>query len=108
MDFSWRKFSALAFIFLIFLTDVSARKKKTSENSDESSSESFQAVKIAVPERKEFSYFEGISPEILADVEKGSPESLRSAIAQLKRNRENMTEAEQVLHYIAVSIMQMC
>ncbi|MBQ7538518.1 MAG: hypothetical protein IJT42_06105 [Treponema sp.] len=66
------------------------------------------AVKLSLPVRREVSYFDGISPQILSDVEIGSPESLRSAISQLNRNRENMSESERVLHYVAVSIMQMC
>lgn len=108
MGFSWRKFSAFACIFLI-LAPVSAKKKKNSDDSKNSSAtEHAQSVKIAVPERKNLSYFDSIDGAILSNVEKGSPDSLRFAISQLKRNKENMTEAEQVLHYIAVSIMQMC
>lgn len=66
------------------------------------------AVKLTLPERRETAYFSGINPEILSMVEKGSPESLRSALSGLRRSQEEMSESEQVLHYIAVSIMQMC
>ncbi|WP_294428163.1 tetratricopeptide repeat protein [uncultured Treponema sp.] len=66
------------------------------------------ASKLAMPERRTYSYFNSIEREILANVEKGSPDSLRSAISQLKRNKDEMSENEKVLHYIAVSIMQMC
>ncbi|MBQ9624178.1 MAG: tetratricopeptide repeat protein [Treponema sp.] len=94
MQKSWRKFSAFACIFLFSLSNSPA--------------DSSGAVKLAVPERKAVSYFDGIEADVLSDVEKGSPESLRNAISKLKRNKNSMAENEQVLHYIAVSIMQLC
>ena len=107
----WRFFSAFACIFLIFLNDASAKKKKPKpqpENEPAFVSDESQAVSISVPERKKLSYFSGIDKEIIDNVEKGSPESLRTAISLLKRGKDSMTENEQVLHYIAVSIMQTC
>lgn len=117
----WRKFSAFFCIFLIFLTTVSARKKnpKNSEPEKEPAPAvsgpsvptvpiEAKGVKISVPNRSEQGYFDFVNPEILSNVEKGSPESLANAISFLKRNQENLTEAEQVIHYIAVSIMQIC
>lgn len=103
-----RRCSAFAFIFLLSLLPASAKKKKTEQATPSYSSDKSQAVRISVPERRTVSYFDGIEPEIIANVEKGSPESLRSAIMFLKRGRETLSENEQVLHYIAVSIMQMC
>lgn len=111
MSLIWRKFFAFACLFLIFLSFTFAKKKKAKEVVPEpaatEASESL-ATKITVPERRKLSYFSDIDGEIIANVEKGSPESLRTAINHLKRSRENMTESEQVLHYIAVSIMQLC
>ena len=106
----WRKSFACVSVFLIFLSSASAKKKKAKEPEPEPAYEASasEAVKIAIPEKKPASYFDSIAPDVRANVEKGSPESLRSAITYLKRNRENMTEVERVLHYIAVSIMQMC
>lgn len=104
MKKSWRKFPAFACICLLFLFFATvfapAEEAFVAKPSD--------AVKLSLPVRREVSYFDGISPQILSDVEIGSPESLRSAISQLNRNRENMSESERVLHYVAVSIMQMC
>lgn len=104
----WRKFSAFLCIFLISLSALSAKKKKDSAQTQHYSSSEAESVKIAVPERKNLSYFDGIDSLVISNIEKGTPESLRFAISLLKRNKENMSEAEQVLHYVAVSIMQMC
>ena len=100
MKNSWRKFSAFACIFLLFLANAFSEDAFVANPSD--------AVRLSLPERREFSYFDGIDTQVLSDVEIGSPESLRSAISKLNRNKEGMSEAEKVLHYIAVSIMQMC
>ena len=111
MGEAWRKFCACVCIFLIFLTAAFAAKKKKAEvpaPSDSYAASDSGAVKLAVPERKNLSYFSDIDPETLAAVEKGSPESLRLAISQLKRKRDAMSESEKVLHFIAVSIMQIC
>lgn len=111
MKQSWRKFSAFVGIFFIVLTVVFPRKKKPQASDSEALpfvSDESQAVSLSVPERKSHSYFSGIEKEILDNVEKGSPESLRTAISMLKRGKDSMTESEQVLHYIAVSIMQLC
>mgnify|MGYP002626996963 FL=1 len=109
MCWLWRKFFAFICIFFILLSSISAKKaKKSDSNQASSAADSSQPVKISVPERKNLSYFGEIDSVILSYVENGSPENLRLAISLLKRNKENMTEQEQVLHYIAVSIMQMC
>ncbi len=88
----------------------SAKKKGADSSSQEQAyvANPSDAVKLSLPARRDTSYFGSIDPQILADVEKGSPESLLSAIAQLERKKDSMTESEKVLHFIAVSIMQMC
>lgn len=111
MKQSWRKISAFACISLILLTPASAKKKKPKVQSVEEVpfvSDDSQAVSLSVPERRNASYFSGIDREIIENVEKGSPESLRAAISLLNRGKDTVPENEQVLHYIAVSIMQMC
>ncbi|MCR4822190.1 MAG: tetratricopeptide repeat protein [Treponema sp.] len=97
----------MAYIFITFLTPLLA---KSASGNDDSLyvADSADAVKINLPERKDFSYFDSISTEIMINVEIGSPESLRNAIGQLERGREVMTENEAVLHFIALSIMQIC
>ncbi|MCR5401200.1 MAG: hypothetical protein K6E78_06345 [Treponema sp.] len=110
----WRKLLAFTCILTVFLSPISAKKKKKAEkntvtqNQEISEINTSEAVKIPLPEKKSLSYFSGIEPEILSDVEKGSPESLLNAILHLRRKGESMTENEKVLHFIAVSIMQMC
>lgn len=104
---SWRRLSALVCIFFISLSGGAAAKKKKSEP-EPSGQKSAPATKIALPERRSVSYFDGIDGVIIRNVEKGTPDSLRLAVTQLKRGKETMSESEQVLHYIAVSIMQMC
>ncbi|MBQ4378483.1 MAG: hypothetical protein II821_04730 [Treponema sp.] len=89
MRFSRRIVSAFVLIFFIILDFCYGQK-------------------ISVPEKKEVPYFYGIDAVTLENVVKGSPDSLRNAITVLKRKGDNMTESEQVLHYIAVSIMQLC
>ncbi|MBP3773499.1 MAG: tetratricopeptide repeat protein [Treponema sp.] len=70
--------------------------------------QSSEAVKIAVPVRHENTYFSSVDQESLAAVEKGSPDSLKFAITRLKRGKDFENENSRVLHYIAVSIMQLC
>lgn len=110
MHRAWRNFSAFVCIFLISLTGASAKKKSKTEASTESGyvANSSDAMKIALPGQHAVSYFRDVDPSVLSAVEKGSPDSLRSAILSLKRKRDGMSESEQVLHYIAVSIMQIC
>ena len=61
------------------------------------------AVSIAVPERVARSYFGFVAPQILANVEIGSPDSLKTAVTQLRNPRD---EAEQVLLFVAASVLQ--
>ncbi|WP_407426521.1 tetratricopeptide repeat protein [Treponema sp.] len=90
-----RKLSAFFCIFFIFLNSLSFAQEVT-------------GTKIALPQRRVTEYFSDIDKDILLLVEKGSPESLKNAVTYLKRNRDAMKENEKILHYIAVSIMQMC
>ena len=107
---SWRKFSACVFFSIFIFSSAAAKKKKLEIQPpafDVDAGSSVFGTKIALPEKREVSYFVDISADIRDAVERGSPETLRNAITYLKRNRD-MTESERVLHYIAVSIMQMC
>ena len=95
---------------MVFLPAFSARKKTADSSSDGQAfvASPSDAVKLSLPARRDTAYFAGIDPQLLSDVEKGSPESLRSAISQLERKKDSMSESEKVLHFVAVSIMQMC
>ena len=61
------------------------------------------AVSIALPERVNRSYFGTVSPQILENVEIGSPDSLKTAINQLKNQSG---ETEKVLLYVTTSVLQ--
>lgn len=108
MNKSWRNFSAFVCILMVFLPAFSAKKKADSSDGQTFVANPSDAVKLSLPARRETSYFSSIDPQILSDVEKGSPESLRTAISQLERKKDSMIESEKVLHFVAVSIMQMC
>lgn len=61
------------------------------------------AVSIAMPDRINRSYFGTVSPQILENVEIGSPDSLKTAISQLKNQSG---ETEKVLLYVTTSVLQ--
>ncbi len=65
-----------------------------------------EAVSIAVPERKNRSYFAAIPEQVLANVEIGSPDTLKTAINQLKKSSDTITEPEKVLLSVAVQVLQ--
>lgn len=64
-----------------------------------------QSVAIKVPEHKAPSYFSGISNSVLAQVENGSPSSLRSAANSLRKAALEYSENEKVLLNVASEIM---
>jgi len=102
---SWRKFSAFACVFLIFLTVASAKKKKSKSSDTEEplyTADELQATSIIVPERRDVSYFYGIEPEIIQNVEKGTPDSLRTAITLLKRGKDSMAENESIKNWAMI------
>ena len=61
------------------------------------------AVSIALPERVPRAYFGMVAPQVLENVEIGSPDSLKTAISQLKNPHD---EAERVLLFVAASVLQ--
>lgn len=64
------------------------------------------AVSLAVPERKKRSYFDGIQEQILANVEIGSPDTLKTAVNQLKKSADSGTEQEKTLLSVAAQVLQ--
>lgn len=65
-----------------------------------------EGTKIKVPVKKERSYFDGISKEIVLQIENGSPTSIKSAVSKLKKATLEYNENEKVLLNIASFIMQ--
>lgn len=67
------------------------------------------AVTIPLNRRPAYSYFSSINPEIVALVEKGSPEALREAVSLLHRpSSEEYEENEKVLLNICAELMRIC
>lgn len=64
-----------------------------------------ESTPIALPPRKEVTYFSSVDAEALAAVEIGSPESIRTAVAVLRRHSVSYTENEKVLLSVASAIM---
>ena len=56
---------------------------------------------------KSYTYFSAVPKEIMADVEIGSPSSLRRAIQAIRKQSSELTENEKVLIAIESNIMQM-
>lgn len=75
------------------------------EDSTKDTSEDSGAVKLPSASKPK-SYFSKISPEVLADVEKGSPESLIQAMSDFRRPETELLESEKVLVYVASELMR--
>ena len=65
-----------------------------------------QGTIIALPPRKEVTYFSSVDQTALADVEIGSPDSIRNAVSILRRHAATYTENEKVLLSVASSVLQ--
>ena len=65
-----------------------------------------EAVSIALPERKNRSYFDTIPEQVVANVEIGSPDTLKTAVSQLKKSPDTITEPEKVLLSVAIQVLQ--
>lgn len=110
-----RLISAFLLVTLLFFSCESTSNKEyvtsgTKEAGQMSINlESAGVVTIPVNPHPVNSYFSLIKPEILALVEKGSPESIREAVSLLhKPSSEEYTESEKVLLNICADIMKIC
>ncbi len=119
MIISSRTLLCVLIFSVFFLSDVSAKKKasqdfsKEAGTTDADSGEDYvpsaaDSVRIAIPSRKERQYFSTVDKKILALVEDGAPESLKSAIAILKKNADRAAENENVLLAVAINLMKYC
>ncbi len=101
----------------LFCTQVfSAKKKKADkdvaqddvavpvENVAQPQENNADSVKL--PSGKKRTYFSKIDSEILADVENGSPASLRAAMTKIRKNESEYSESERVLIAVAADIMR--
>ena len=83
----------------------SAKKKKAKDNGGASSSAYSGTDNVKLPSAKR-TYFYKIDPTVIAEVEIGSPQSLRKAVQALHRTNGEYAENERVLIEIATQIMQ--
>lgn len=97
----------------------SAPKKKKTKTSSKTTEEAVKTEQEALPLQAEESiklpsvknqrtYFYKIDTSIMADVENGSPDSLRSAMSALRQARgSELDESEKVLAFVAAEIMKL-
>ena len=77
-----------------------------SEKSEESSTtQSAEAIKLPSSSKSK-SYFSKINDDILKNVEKGSPESISTAMSSIKKSETSLSQNEKVLIYVASEIMR--
>lgn len=83
------------------LAESSASKN---EKSSSAQKESPTEIKI---DKKNVSYFSSIDHTVISEIEKGSPQSIRTAVSRLKKATIDYSENERVLFNIASSIMSL-
>ena len=77
-----------------------------SEKSEESSTtQSAEAIKLPSSSKSK-SYFSKINDDIVKNVEKGSPESISTAMSSIKKSETSLSQNEKVLIYVASEIMR--
>lgn len=64
-----------------------------------------EETSVKLPAQKR-TYFSKIDPSIVADVENGSPDSLRNAMNKIRKNESEYDETEKVLIYVSTEIMK--
>ena len=97
-----RGFFTVLATLIIPLIAVSCASTKV-DGSGEGSSES---VSIAIPKRKNTSYFFSIKDDVMELARKGDPASIRSLVSKLhKPLKENYTDRETILLNVVASIM---
>lgn len=97
---AFRKVAAAIMFFSIIQAPLSAKKK------NEKSAP--KVVTLALPERKNVSFFGSIDSRVMSLVEYGSPESLREAYSLIRRNNSAYSDAERVLIYIIEAFFELC
>ena len=104
--FYYRSVSIVALlVFLICCSSCVSTPGDTGEDMPVLAPVEKTPVSLPVPEQTNHGYFAAVDSAVIADVETGSPASLLSAVARLKRAASSYTEAEKVLLSIASSLM---
>ena len=88
-----------------------ASKKKSRKNSEPAvvaeEKTAISSDRMEELKNKKYTYFSSVSEAVLADVETGSPSSLRRAASAMRKSEVDYLENEKVLLAVASSIMQM-
>lgn len=98
----------ILFLWGLFIGDVvfAAPKKNNEEiSTEQNAQEKVKSETIPIPVRKR-TFFYKIDNSIMSLMENGSPESIKRAMAMLKKNDGNYEENEKVLITIASEIMK--
>jgi len=99
----------LVAVFLLLLLSCTSVPKDVPLNTvakSEENSTGSDSVPLRVPDKISSSYFHDIDPEIMKDMMKGSPGSLRDAVSKLRKASIDYTEPEKVLLSIAAGVMK--
>ncbi len=86
----------------IFAKSKKAAEKQETENTV---NDLDQKVAIDIPTKK-WTYFSGIDEQILKNVEKGVPDSLKQAMTSIRKSESEYSENEKVLIKVASEIMR--
>lgn len=105
MKFYCQKIFSVFLIFMIFLVPAFSEDENSQSQNNENLEFASETTKLPVPARKDRSFFAQVPSEILNDVYKGSPSSLKSAISSLKKIEEK-TQPENILLSVSISMMK--
>ncbi|MCI1208641.1 MAG: tetratricopeptide repeat protein [Treponema sp.] len=97
-------FLAMFFFLIPSCASTSSGTARPSETAASGDGPSGDTTEIAVPAAASRSYFRKISPDVLSDIEFGSPLSLRRAAGNLRKTASDYTEPEKVLLSVAAGI----
>jgi Putative Zn-dependent protease, contains TPR repeats len=87
--------------------DRSAGSAPESPQEPDVSSDGGTSIKIDKTRKSNRTYFSEIDGNVMAAVENGSPDALRSAVQQLRKSELNYTETEKVLLSVTAAVMEM-
>ena len=99
-----RKFRLAVFfaaVFAFFLSPAFAKKKKKEEPAPAPST-----TAITVPKNAKYVFFVSVSDDVLSRFENGSPDSIRSAVASIRKSSTEYKEDERILLSAARAIME--
>ncbi len=102
-----RSFCAALIIVSLFSCGSVPKDKVTAKDHIETqyTADPSQAVTIAVPHKKSVNFFAGVNPQAVKEVENGSPSSIKTAYALLRKEYSLYQENEKILLMTARALM---